>query len=144
MGLNFKVAQALFILVSVPLAFELILIGTSMSIATSPEAAQRFEGLIVTGVVANIALAIALAFYFSRSMQSRMNVLKDNMGRLAKGEPLNPKLRGIDEFAELDEAFHAMAAEVTRKCSAPPELSPESSELNTGVGLAPHTGETTT
>lgn len=114
MTLNFKLSQILFLLVAVPLAFELILIGTSMSLSTSPEAAQRYEMMLLAGVLANIGVSVWLAFYFARTIRERLGVIKDNMHRLTSGEQLNPKLKGIDEIADLDAAFHEMAAKIQR------------------------------
>lgn len=115
MGLNFRLSQMLFLLVAVPLAFQLILVGTSMSLSTSPEAARQYEGVLLTGVLLNVAVSVAVAFYFSNTLKRRIAAVKDNINRLSSGEQLPPKLRGIDEIAELDEALHQVASQVTRK-----------------------------
>jgi len=88
----------------------------------SPEVQNRnrmlVKSILVVGVLLNIAIAIALALYFSRGITRRLNVLTDNSIRLARAEPLNPPLDGQDEIAHLDGVFHSMADalnEATRK-----------------------------
>ncbi|MBX9687418.1 MAG: HAMP domain-containing histidine kinase [Candidatus Obscuribacterales bacterium] len=67
------------------------------------------RNLLAAGVLLNIAIALALAFYFNRGTTSRLLVLVDNTKRLARGNELAPKLSGADEIALLDNVFHDMA-----------------------------------
>lgn len=70
------------------------------------------RALVLVGVVFNLAAALVLSVYFSRQITERLKVLIDNSFRLASRLPLNTKVRGGDEIAELDEKFHWMAAEL--------------------------------
>lgn len=64
------------------------------------------------GASANIALAIALALFFQRTVSQRQLVLMDNAKRLSRAQVLNSPLEGKDEIAELDRVFHKMAQEL--------------------------------
>lgn len=59
-------------------------------------------------VVANVILALSLARNFNRSITSRLNILVDNTIRVAANKPLNERMQGNDEIAELDAVFHNM------------------------------------
>jgi PAS domain S-box-containing protein len=50
-----------------------------------------------------------LSFLFSAHVVRRLAVILDNSARLARKEPLNKRLPGGDEIAQLDATFHAMA-----------------------------------
>jgi signal transduction histidine kinase len=67
---------------------------------------------LVAGALLNIALAIALASFFSRTVARRHLVLVDNTQRLAKAQALHPRLEGNDEIAQLDAVFHSMVHEL--------------------------------
>ncbi len=69
------------------------------------------------GVLLNMVIALYLSVSFNRSITGRLNVLIDNTIRLAANKPLNNRVEGRDEIAELDSVFHRMAdalAEATR------------------------------
>lgn len=66
--------------------------------------------VIVLGLSTNLLASILLAFYFSKSMTSRLGLLADNAGRFAAEKPLNDPISGADEIAELDRSFHQTAA----------------------------------
>ncbi len=70
--------------------------------------------VIICGVAFNIALAISLAIFFSKSITSRIKILSENTERLALGQPLNEPMQGKDEIALLDRAFHEMASALHR------------------------------
>ncbi len=61
------------------------------------------------GVLLNMAIALYLSVSFNRSITGRLNVLIDNTIRLAANKPLNDRVEGRDEIAELDSVFHRMA-----------------------------------
>lgn len=87
-----------------------------------------FQVVLVSGVTANIILALFLALFFSNRILKRINTVKDNTSRLASGNQLNPLLIGSDEIAELDNGFHKMAkalAEAQRKEKAIIESAPD-------------------
>jgi signal transduction histidine kinase len=75
-------------------------------------AKARLNAMLGAGVVLQLVFAIAAGFYFSRSITSRIRVLADNAGRLARGESLHPPASGSDEIAQLDVVFHKMAREL--------------------------------
>ena len=61
------------------------------------------------GVLLNMVIALYLSVSFNRSITGRLNVLIDNTIRLAANKPLNNRVEGRDEIAELDSVFHRMA-----------------------------------
>ncbi|MBI5175087.1 MAG: ATP-binding protein [Candidatus Obscuribacter sp.] len=76
------------------------------------------EGLLVAGVIFNIALAFGLAYYFNRGTTARLKTVSENSLRLALDQPLAPPVTGDDEIAVLDKSFRQMAfalAESRRK-----------------------------
>lgn len=79
----------------------------------SPQAQKNNRAMIEiflgAGVIFNIALAVALARWFSRDIANRLRVINDNTVQLAKGKPLSPRVQGIDEIANVDKVFHDMA-----------------------------------
>ncbi len=74
------------------------------------EKRAQMKQLLVAGVTGNILLALALAFYFNRRTTRRLAILMDNTHKLAKEQPLNPPLTGVDELAHLDKVFQDMAS----------------------------------
>ncbi len=67
------------------------------------------RAFILLAAVATLPVGLCLVFYVSRSITNRLRLVVDNAVRLAAGQPLNPPLRGNDEIAMLDSAFHQMA-----------------------------------
>lgn len=65
--------------------------------------------LLFVGLLSSIALAVALSRFFMLGIVRRLEVVTDNVQRLAVGESLNPLLTGGDEIAEVDKEFHEMA-----------------------------------
>ena len=57
-------------------------------------------------------LAFGLAFYFHRGTMTRMLILVDNARQFKDEKPLHAALKGNDEIATLDRAFHEMAESV--------------------------------
>lgn len=77
--------------------------------------------ILLAGLLANLAISLALAKQFSSSISRRLAVMADNAGRAARLEPLNPLIGGNDELSDLDKSFHevtAALAESRRKESA--------------------------
>jgi PAS domain S-box-containing protein len=70
---------------------------------------ENVERIIIAGVAASMFLALALALYFNRTTATRLAVLSRNALKLAMEQPLEPKLEGSDEIAQIDQVFHAMA-----------------------------------
>lgn len=70
---------------------------------------EQLTLLLLAGLAINIAMAIALAIYFSKGTVSRLSVVMDNTKRIAEGKALNPPLSGTDEIADLDRTLAMMA-----------------------------------
>jgi len=70
---------------------------------------RRFHWAVAGGIVANIVLSLLVFLLFMRGIRSRLMTLTENIRRLARGQPLMQPIRGHDEFAHLDHAFHDMA-----------------------------------
>lgn len=81
--------------------------------SASPKVLQaqrdQIKYLLWAGVALNIVVAFALALLFSRSITSRLTIVEDNSLRLRQRKPLRAPLRGDDEIALLDQAFHKMS-----------------------------------
>lgn len=80
---------------------------------------QQFFDLMaisLTGVgaafIANVLLALSMAFLFSNSVTRRLRIMGKNTRLLASEEPVAPPVTGTDEIAVLDASFHDIAARV--------------------------------
>lgn len=71
---------------------------------------HQFKALLVFGVVLNVLIAVGLAFLVSKGIVARVLTIRENSLRLASGQELIGAVKGGDEIAELDLAFHRMAA----------------------------------
>jgi PAS domain S-box-containing protein len=69
--------------------------------------------LLGAGLLANMALGLALARLFSNDISRRLQRVARNTGRLAREEYLEAPLAGSDEIAVLDQVFHRAAAELS-------------------------------
>lgn len=90
----------------------------SLAPSSSAEFRNNVKVFIGFMVAANILVAFALAFVFTRGTIKNLNTLMDNSKRLSEGSPLNPLVQGSDEIARLDKVFHNMAdalAEASRR-----------------------------
>ncbi len=76
------------------------------------QSAIQQNALLTFGLVLNVIIGGTVILLFNRGISSRMAVLSANMQRMGRGEPLQPEVGGVDEIAELDRGFHAMAAEL--------------------------------
>jgi PAS domain S-box-containing protein len=65
--------------------------------------------LLLCGFFVNIATAAGIIVVVSRTITDKLNILQQNSMHLAIGKPLLPPIRGKDEFADVDRAFHEMA-----------------------------------
>ncbi len=66
-------------------------------------------GILFAGLLSSVLLAFILARFFMQSVVGRLEVITDNARRLSTGQPLNQRLTGSDEIAEVDLTFHEMA-----------------------------------
>ncbi len=62
------------------------------------------------GLFINVLFGVAVAIFLTGRIVSRLDVLLDNTERLKKGMPLNRRLDGRDEIAQVDAVFHETAA----------------------------------
>lgn len=70
------------------------------------------QNCILAAGIFNVLLALLLAVAFTRQIGQRLQNLARNTMRLAAGIPLPEPSSDHDEIAQLDRAFHAMAASV--------------------------------
>lgn len=73
---------------------------------------QTFFTVLVSAVVFNILLTMALAFYFTKGIAARLNTVMSNTDKFALGQKLADPIEGSDEIATLDQIFHNMAASI--------------------------------
>lgn len=66
-------------------------------------------GFLIVGVGISISLAIAMGFFFSRSIVDRLESVRNNTLLLAKEQPLRQVVGGQDELSELDKVLHDVA-----------------------------------
>jgi len=64
---------------------------------------------LVCCVFLAIIFAASAAWKIRRAIRVRVNLLVRKAQRLAAGEDIGPRLGGVDEISELDDAFHNMA-----------------------------------
>lgn len=62
--------------------------------------------LILFGILANVAVAAAMASYFASSITRHVDLLVTNSRRLAGNKELLPPMDGTDELKALDSSFH--------------------------------------
>lgn len=86
------------------------------------DARKTFLILIVVMIAGNIAVALALAFFFNRGATSRLKVLMDNAMLLSFGGQLHKPIGGSDEIGRLDGVFHQMADELADASARKQEL----------------------
>lgn len=81
----------------------------------SPIAQARFRqsirDILTFAIPFNILLAIALAYYFNKTIADRLAIVIRNTRALAENKPLEPQVDGADEIAILDKAFHETVLE---------------------------------
>ncbi len=71
--------------------------------------AKHLNWLLGVGTIVVVLLSLLIFVVFMRDISARLATLTQNTRRLAKNEALAPPMRGADEFARLDAAFHDMA-----------------------------------
>lgn len=80
----------------------------------SKELRERIKMLLFYAVGLSVIIGFLSATIFSRHLVSRLQKLGINAANLAKGEPLVPVEKGIDEVTELDQSFHYAADEIAK------------------------------
>jgi PAS domain S-box-containing protein len=69
----------------------------------------QLEQIILGGVLLNVAVAMILGLYLKNAISNRLATLMRNNYLLAAGKPLEPRIEGSDELAEIDRTFHLLA-----------------------------------
>lgn len=69
---------------------------------------ERTKTVLLIGGSANVVLAVFLALFFVGRLRSRLNIVLDNSRRLREKRALQSPMRGADEIATIDVAFHKM------------------------------------
>lgn len=75
---------------------------------------ERTTLLLKYAVALSVLTAIFGAAIFGKHLANRIQKLRRNANKLAKGEPLEPADTGTDELAELDRSFHYAANLISR------------------------------
>jgi PAS domain S-box-containing protein len=73
---------------------------------------RTVNAVLIIGAVVSFAGMVGLALFFSRGIGRRMAVVAETVHRLAAGHDLAGPVAGTDEIAQVDRAFHEMAAEI--------------------------------
>ena len=79
---------------------------------------QHLQRLLGLGTVSVVLLTVIIFLVFLRDITAPLSALTANTYRLTRGDPLGAPMKGSDEFAKLDQAFHDMAdalAEASRQ-----------------------------
>ncbi len=90
------------------LAEEAILDDKRLNILKQAMARQTWT--LIAGGATLLAASLVLSLVFLNGVIKRLRVVRDNALSYAAGRGLLPRLGGDDEIAEVDQAFHAMAA----------------------------------
>ncbi len=111
MRLRLSIAQKGLLLVCLPLAVLLALVGLVARTMGEELAIQKLW--LIGGSVVVLAAWMALgSWWFDRQIAARLHALAENARRLGAGQELARPVAGTDEIAELDRAFHEMAAAI--------------------------------
>ncbi len=68
----------------------------------------RMSGLLFLAFAVSVVLTVSLCLLISKMITVRIDHIRKNTERLAKGDQLLPPLRGSDEISQLDQNFHDM------------------------------------
>jgi signal transduction histidine kinase len=86
------------------------------------EVDRYMQVVLVCALVLNVLLCPLIAFYFSRNLSKRLQVLVDNSERFAQGRVLLSPLGGADEITQADQVFREMAKTLTETEQAQKEF----------------------
>ncbi len=73
---------------------------------------KNLEQIVLSGLAANIIIALFLALFFLKDISSKLALVLDNSMRLRTFSVLNKPLEGKDEICLLDRSFHSMAEQL--------------------------------
>ena len=77
----------------------------------------------------NIVMALALGWFYKEGILDRIKIIAKNTEALARGTALAPPLRGGDEIARFDNAFHSMLDQLKRAGQIELELFENASDV---------------
>jgi signal transduction histidine kinase len=69
----------------------------------------QLKQFVAIAVLLNVLIAVLAAVFIMRGIARRIEALVTNTKLLAEKKPLNPRVKGSDELAQLDHVFHNMA-----------------------------------
>jgi signal transduction histidine kinase len=75
------------------------------------EAQQKTEIFVGIGLMINLLLAFALAYFFNRNISGRVNILIRNARKIPLYEPIRERVGGYDELTEVGNALRAASHE---------------------------------
>ena len=70
---------------------------------------EQLKVLLISGFVLNGLTLALIVWFFRRSILEKLDAMLHNTLLLAMQRPLNAPMKGDDEFAKLDHAFHEMS-----------------------------------
>lgn len=77
-------------------------------------AREQLKVVILGGLIVNVLIALVSALFFMRNIVARLQTVLQNVSLLPQSRPLKMRLRGTDEIARLDGAFHEMTEQLAR------------------------------
>jgi PAS domain S-box-containing protein len=118
--MKLRLSQKTFLLVIVPLLFDLCVVGVLTWLVwgvaqhslqlSSIDVIRLATAMLLSAVVLSAGFAIFFVVYFNRTISSRLKLLVENTIDLSKGASPAQPLAGTDEIAKLDQSFRSMAA----------------------------------
>jgi signal transduction histidine kinase len=73
---------------------------------------EQLQLTVIIGLAANFAVAALLLWLFARNIGSRVKILMQNAVRLPQNQPLENRVSGLDELAELDDVLHQASKQI--------------------------------
>jgi signal transduction histidine kinase len=107
---------------------DLLLVSLHEKLFSEQNAAAQIEHrnsvlkYAIAAVWINGVFSVILAIFLVKGVISKLQIMRDNARRVASSEPLNPSIKGTDEIAELDQAFHWMDQSLQETARARQEM----------------------
>lgn len=73
---------------------------------------QMESRILGLALLANLVVGFCLLVFYRRQIMQRLGIINANTESLSENKELAPPLRGFDEIAQLDQAFHLMDAQL--------------------------------
>jgi len=102
------------------------------NIATAAQTAQsvvEVQRLLIIGLIANVLTTLGASVFFWKGVSERINKITDNIGRLARREPLQEPIAGNDEIAVVDAIFHQLSIELLNAANQEESLVQNSTDV---------------